>query len=71
MIVKVQLSQVSPGSAARQALVYDEARTVNYMGPCPEDILLRMGNRSKAFFHAKIDGQKRLSLGDTAGWQEW
>lgn len=71
MIVKVQLSIYDSSSLARKVLVYDEKRTFSFEGECPPDILMLMGQRPKAFFHATIDSQKRISLGQEAGWQSW
>lgn len=53
MIVKVQLS-LSTTAGARQMLVYNQDRSVQFEGDAPPDIVAKMGDRPKAFFEAAL-----------------
>lgn len=70
MIVKV-LKVFPVGGGYPKVLVQDKEATVRFEGELPEDIAIVMGPRQVAFFHAKVDTQRRISLGADAGWQEW
>lgn len=70
MIVKVQVS-MHDSLGRKRVLVYDEAKTFSFEGDLDPDTELLLGGRAKAFFHARIDGQKRIALGEGAPWQPW
>ena len=70
MIVKVQVSTFD-SSGRKRVLVYDEQQTFRFEGDLDPDTELLMGGRAKAFFHARIDNQKRIALGEGAPWQPW
>lgn len=51
MIVKVQLS-LRTTEPRRQALIYNEARTIEWSGDASDDVIAAMGDDDKAFFSA-------------------
>lgn len=67
MIIKVQISL----EGSRTVLAYDEKRTFEYQGPLTPDIAMLMGQRPKAFFHARVNTRKELAIDREAGWQNW
>jgi len=65
-IVKVQTPLSDP---THPALIYDEMRSFELFEPV-EHVAERMAGKAKAFFYAKIVGDK-LVLGEGAPDQEW
>lgn len=69
MIVRVEA--YSTPASSRRVRVADKERTVSFEGEMPEDIALLLGQRKVAFFEARVDTQRRISLGRDVGWMEW
>lgn len=69
MIVKVQISLFTTAKT-RQVRIYNKSRSVDYQGDCDKAILAVMRGEPKAFFKAKIKGEK-IELLDHADWQGW
>ena len=73
-IIKIQIS-ITTTASMRQALVYNEDRTVMEQFDAPKDLIRRVGNRMlhgpKRFFWAHIDERKILIIDENAPDQSW
>lgn len=70
MIVKVQVSLVST-SGAQRVLIYNSDRSVEWEGALSPEVERLMDGRPKAFFHAHVGWDGKLSLDRGARWQQW
>lgn len=69
MIVKIQLPMHSTENEP-QALIYDQKRKIHTFTPITKELIERMGNQLKCYFHATFkNGQ--LSIGDRGEEQDW
>lgn len=69
-IVKLQVSLAST-HRAKQVLIYNRDRSVEWTGDAGADVLTLMGDEPKAFFWAIIREDGRVSIEGVAPWQEW
>lgn len=69
MIVKVQMPLTSNVSSP-PCLVYNEDRTLEVQLPIDKSLRAAMGDDTKQFFHAHMEGTI-LHLDKIAPWQEW
>ncbi len=68
-IFKVQVPVVTT-EPVPLALIYNQARTVEFLTPVTPDLETRMQGRLKAFFYgAEVAGI--FAWGDEAPWQDW
>lgn len=69
-IVKVQRS-VFTNAPKPQMLIYNKGRTVEFEGDLTDDVAKLLGERLKAFFHARIDNKGVVHLDKPAPDQSW
>ena len=78
MIVKVQLSQFD-SEGRKMMLIYDKTRKHRLETEVDPEMLKRMGQDQKKFFHAEIvphpknwlNGEQIFQIGEQAPWQNW
>lgn len=68
-VVKVQISLESSDNKTH-ALVYDRSHIHMFQVEADAPLLKRMNGRPKAFFYAKLVGDK-FEIGEEAPWQNW
>ena len=69
MIVKVQLSLAS-SDGKTDVLVYNQDRSIQYMGAAWPELVEMMGGEHRAFFNAGlVDGD--IVLNEPTDWQDW
>jgi hypothetical protein len=69
MIVKVQ-TPLASNEREPLAMIYNKDRSVEAFVPITADIKKLMKDTPKAFFHAKMNGDK-IELLKEAVWQNW
>lgn len=69
MILKVQVSLFTT-EVSKQALVYNEDRSVHWHGDADDDLLRAMGGSAKDFFYGSFEDGK-VTLDRRAPWQGW
>ena len=70
-IVKVQ-RPVMTNDPTAGLLIYSEHKTIFAQLPPPNpEVVEKMGDRMKVFFHAERFSDGILSINDEANWQEW
>lgn len=69
MIVKIQRSLFPPGAATM--LIYNEDRTVFYQDRLSKAVKNLLGGSLKGYFHAHVDKDGLLRIGQRAPAQSW
>lgn len=67
IIVKVQMSVYPVG----QVMVYNQNRSMTFIGNATEEIKKIMGKTLKNFFYATYNEAKQFELISEAPWQKW
>lgn len=69
-VVKVQIS-IMTSEEMPQILIYNDDRTVEYMGDASQDMIEIMGGEVKKFYYAHLDERHQINIDGPAPYQEW